>query len=203
MTRLAKFRHGSEAGFTLTELLVVMTLMGIIASAVTSTVVSTLRVEEVERALQDVIDDGRIAMTDIRRELRSARRVYQESDAAHLHFWVDQNQDSLVQPTEQICYAVEEIATSPARYEVARYTDVAIGACDTTSAVVTGPDGTRRTLARTLVDPQPFVAYAPVPAGITDPPTREVTIRFDLETLSPRGPGVTTVEGAVRLRNVP
>lgn len=193
--------RASEAGFTLTELLVVMVMMSVIATAVTSTVISTFRVEQTERALQDVIDDGRIAMTDVRRELRSARRVHEESDASHLHFWVDQNQDSLVQPAELVCYVVEELTSSPPRYEILRVTDVPVGAC--AAGVDPGTDGTRRTLARTLVDPEPFVAYDPVPGDVTDPPTREVTIRFELETLSPRGPGVTTVEGGVRLRNVP
>jgi len=45
--------------------------------------------------------------------------------------------------------------------------------------------------------------YAPVPGGINEPPTREVTIDLDLEVESARGPESVQVQGSIRLRNVP
>lgn len=207
MTGSNRVRDG-EQGFTLTELLVVLTITSIIMAAVTSTVIATMRVDQVERTLQDTNSDARVAMADIRRELRAARRVFEAADPtdpstlrSSLHFWVDQNQDSLVQGPELICYVVEELSASPPRYELMRVTDVDVGSCE--ANVAAGTDGARRVLARTLTDPEPFVEYSPVPGGINDPPTREVTVRLELEVDTPRNSGVTTAEGAIRLRNVP
>jgi prepilin-type N-terminal cleavage/methylation domain-containing protein len=196
---MERLRREGQAGFTLVELLVTIMILGIVMSGITSVVVSTLRTEQNQRQMQDVIDDGRLSMTRIRQELRGARRIHESSGPDRLHFWVDQNQDALVQPEEQICYVVEPIGT--ARYQISRWAS-AMQAEDCAPGAMPAGES-RRVVAMTLVDPEPFVAYTPEPGGIQDPPTREVSILLDLQVEAARGPDSIIVEGSIRLRNVP
>jgi prepilin-type N-terminal cleavage/methylation domain-containing protein len=200
-----------EAGFTLVELLVTIVILGIITSGITSVVISSLRVEHFQQQLQDVVDDGRTSMARIRKELRGARRVHEGSAPDRLHFWVDQNQNALMEPAEQICYVVEEVVPGvPGRYQISRWAG-AVKASDCAPGAL--PSGQARSVvARTLVDRGPF-SYVPCvvrpsetacrPGSIKDRPTREVLVDLRLEVEAPRGPGTTTVEGSIRLRNVP
>jgi prepilin-type N-terminal cleavage/methylation domain-containing protein len=196
----------TEQGFTLVELLIVIVIMGIVASGITSVIVSTMGVESDQRELQQVIDDGRLSLTRIRQELREARRVLEGSSSDTLYFWVDGNQNAVVESAELVCYRVDPIAGQD-RWRIARWTGVTAPcvAADVTQPAPPVPAGAQ-TLASTLVDPEPFVAYSP---GLPDPadpfsaPTREVRIRLDLEVDNARGPGAIAVEGSIRLRNVP
>jgi len=199
-------RADRERGFTLVELLIVVVIMGIVASAITSVIVSTMRVESDQSELQQVIDDGRLSMTRIRQELREARRVLEGSSSDTLYFWVDGNQDAIVQPGELVCYRVDEIDGQD-RWRIARWTGVTAPCVAQNPADSPPPvPANAQTLASTLVDPEPFVAFSP---GLPDPanpfsaPTREVTVLLDLEVNNARGPGAIQVEGSIRLRNVP
>jgi prepilin-type N-terminal cleavage/methylation domain-containing protein len=193
-------RTTSEQGFTLVELLVTITIMGVIATSITGVVISTFRVEQNQASLQDVVDDGRISLQRIRRELRAARRIHEDSDAGALRFWVDQDQDQVATADEQHCYLVEPIG--PGQWQISGWTH-ATNPSDCVDGASVPAGATRRVVARTLVDPEPFVAYDPVPGGPADPATREVTIQLVLEVVGARNFGQTTVEGDVRLRNVP
>ena len=192
---------GEEGGFTLVELLVAVMVMSIVMGGITSVIISTTRVESDQQELQQVVDDGRLSLTRIRQEVREARRVLDGSDASALHFWVDRNQDALVQDAEVVCYAVDPLAgASEPRYRIARWE----GAVDGCSAALI-PAGAP-TLASTLLDPDPFVAYTPAFPVVADPsapPTREIEILLDLEVQNARGPGSVEVMGKIRLRNVP
>ncbi len=199
-------RADRERGFTLVELLIVVVIMGIVASAIPSVIVSTMRVESDQSELQQVIDDGRLSMTRIRQELREARRVLEGSSSDTLYFWVDGNQDAIVQPGELVCYRVDEIDGQD-RWRIARWTGVTAPCVAQNPADSPPPvPANAQTLASTLVDPEPFVAFSP---GLPDPanpfsaPTREVTVLLDLEVNNARGPGAIQVEGSIRLRNVP
>jgi prepilin-type N-terminal cleavage/methylation domain-containing protein len=195
---MSQLRTRQEDGFTLVELLVTILILSVVMTGITSVVISTMRTEQYQRSLQDVVDDGRLSLARIRKELRSARRVHETSNESALHFWVDKNQDALVQPEEQICYEVEAIGTG--RYQISRWTHHEL---NTTCAAAAAAGQPKQVVARTLVHDGPFVGFTPIPGGVDDPPTREVIIRLDLEVAAGRGPDVTTVEGAIRLRNVP
>lgn len=196
---MASMRAGlrdDERGVTLIELLVVILIIGVVMGATYSIIISTERSNQFQQTMQQVVDDGRIALSRIRKELRSARRVFATSGADRLHFWVDANQDAIPQADEQICYAVEPI--SAARWQITRWTH-ATGDC------VPGapPAGaTPQLLAQTLTDPGPFTLYDPVPSfDINDPATRVVRIELELEVESVRSHSIN-VEATVRLRNV-
>ena len=200
-------RAEHEQGFTLVELLIVVVIMGIVASGITSVIISTMGVENDQSELQQVIDDGRLSMTRIRQELREARRVLEGSGSDTLYFWVDGNQDAIIQPEELVCYRVDELDGQD-RWRIARWTGTTadcVGDNPDVDAPPAVPAGAQ-TLASTLVDPEPFVTFSP---GLPDPanpfsaPTREVIILLDLEVNNARGPGAIQVEGSIRLRNVP
>jgi prepilin-type N-terminal cleavage/methylation domain-containing protein len=191
----------NEGGFTLVELMVALTIMGLVMGAITSTVISTMRLDQQQVSMQDVIDDGRISLQAIRRELRSARRVHEGSDSRSLRFWVDQDQDQIVSPEEEICYLVEPFGTRGDQWQISRWTNATEP--EHCQAGATPPAGGRRVVARTLVDPDAFVEYLPVPAGPDQPATREVHVLLELEVAGARNIDSTTVETSIRLRNVP
>ncbi|HEX9766995.1 MAG TPA: type II secretion system protein [Nitriliruptorales bacterium] len=222
-------RDPADAGFSLTELLVVIVILGIVGGAITGVVVTTQRAEQFQSRLQEVMDDGRVSIARIRKEVRAARRVHDTSctgtaadgsDCAptdRLHFWLDENQDSLVQSDEQICYIVAPVTGSTQRFQLLRWT----GATDTDDdgdgdltdecALDGGspPSGVAATiLAQTLVapgggTPLPFVSLQPPPlADPTEPATNTVVIELELDVPDDRGPGTLEVDATVRLRNV-
>jgi prepilin-type N-terminal cleavage/methylation domain-containing protein len=193
--------RSDEGGFTLVELLVTITITGIIMAATTATIISTLRVEQHERTLQDVIDDGRVSLQAIRAELRAARRIHEGSDARSLRFWVDQNQDQLATDAEQICYVVEPFQGIEGQWQVSRWTGATSAAL--CAPGISPPAGDRRVVASTLVDPDVFRSYSPALAGPDRPATREVSIVLELLVQEQRNLGSTTVESTIRLRNVP
>lgn len=188
-------------GFTLVELLVTLTIMGLVASAITSVVISTMRVEQNESTLQQVVDDGRLSLQRIRTELRGARRIHEDSGPSNLRFWVDSDQDQIPTPEEEICFVVEPLGSTGGQWQISRWTHAETPADCVAGAPVPAGSG-RRMVARTLIEDAPF-SYTPVPAGPLAPPTREVDIRLLLEVVGERNLGQTVVEGAVRLRNVP
>lgn len=195
-------RLRDESGFSLAELLVVMLITGVVATATFNVVMSANATEQYQKEWQDVIDDGRLSMQRIRAELRSARRVYADSAADRLHFWVDTNQNQIAEADEEICYAVESIGSG--QWAIRRW-DQALSTVAGTCVPGSPPSAaTPRLLAQTLTDPNAFVTYDPVPsANPNDPATRQVDVLLNLEVLAGRGPDTTIVEGSVRLRNVP
>lgn len=189
----------SESGLSMVELLIVVLLFGVVGTAIFGVLFSSNRAYTFSSDVREVMDDGRISLERIRRELRAGRRVYSGSTPSTLHFWVDQNQDAIEQPSEQVCYVVTPVETG--RWELTRWT------ADLASCASAAPVGSR-TIAATLRSTSVFTydcgGGAPCPP--TDPASddvvREVTIDFLLDVRTAGGPDSLPVSGTVRLRNV-
>lgn len=205
-------RRDGEAGVTLIELLVVMVIFGVISASVTGVLITAQRSEQFQAEMQEVMDDARLSFQRIRREVRAAREVLATScvdtttdsngdytgscaPTGTLHFWVDQNQDAVRDNDEIICYFTEAIG--PSQYQLVRWENATAG-CDAANRPTTVS-----ILARTLVDPLPFVGLDPLPyADPTRPGTNAVDVRLELEVLNLRGPQSRVFESTIRLRNV-
>lgn len=188
-----------EDGVTLVELLVVMVMVAIIGTSTMAVVLTMQRTTQTTNKLADVMNDGRVSLDRISKELREARRVNVGSDASELRFWVDENQDDVQQSSELITYGVQDLGNG--RYQIVRWTDAA--------------PGTARVIARTLLN-QVVFAYVdqegnvltpgnddPAIPGTDDVTAAEVvTLDADLQVASSRGPSAIDVFTTVRLRNV-
>jgi Tfp pilus assembly protein PilW len=105
MTRLRR-----DDGFQLVELMVVMVLLTLLGGATTSVVLSSLRAERVTDDLRTNLDEARVAVERMRRDVREARRIYDTNPhglvtgPAQLSMWRDVNQDQLQQQPELVTY---------------------------------------------------------------------------------------------------
>jgi prepilin-type N-terminal cleavage/methylation domain-containing protein len=206
-----RVRWQADAGVTLIEMLVVMVIFGVISASITGVLITAQRSEQFQGEMQEVMDDARISFQRMRREVRAARQVYATScvsltvDASgdytncsptgKLHFWVDQDQDAIVDPVEVICYFTESIGTG--QWQLVRWDSAAAG-CDAANRPTNAG-----ILAQTLVNPLPFRELTPHPYADPDAePTRQVRVVLDLEVVNLRGPRSRAFESIIRLRNV-
>ena len=187
--------HTDERGVTLVELMVAILMLGVVTSTVFTVILNTQRTERFTSQVQDTMDDARLSLENIRQEIRAARMVFATSTARTMYFWVDQNQDTIQDPSEKICYHVADIAGDPGRYTLERWTG-SQGDCDPASISV--PAGSH-TIAATLRNTDPFT-YTPTPTATQA--TREVAIHMVFDVNTDAGPSAFAVDGTVRLRNV-
>ena len=207
-----------EQGFTLVELLVSMAILAVIAGAITTLTVTSLRVESTQRELRAVQSDARISLENMRREMREARRVFTDSCASvsaggcvpdasgdfvpsrQAYFWLDDNQNNIVEAPELVCYYTAEITSGSGQYRLWRTENPS--SCDAVT-LEGSPPSDARILAQTLTTPTPFTDMDPSPTDIaTDPETRSIEITLDLEVLGNQFDRTTTFVNRVRLRNV-
>lgn len=188
-----------EDGVTLVELLVVMMMVAVIGSATMGVVLMMQRTTQTTNKLADVMNDGRVSLDRISKEVREARRVNAGSDEETLYFWVDENQDDIQQSSELITYHADALPNG--RFQIVRWTDAA--------------PGNKRVIAKTLLNGAVF-AYEDqegnaLTPGNDDPDivgpddvtaTEVVTLDADLQVASGRGPAAIDVFTTVRLRNV-
>lgn len=202
MLRLRK----EEAGVSLIELLVVMVILGIVTTATMTMVLATQRAERYQDEMQTVVDDGRQSLSQLRKELREARRILPDSDGDELRAWVDHNVDTIPQPDEIVCYGVEPLPGAAAgQFQIVRWTGAVDPGCDPATDVPAGvsTNVVARTLVNDLAAEPPFNDYDPDPSSDpSDPETRTISLLLRFEVLNGRGPESLLVEGTVRLRNV-
>ena len=181
--RLKQPDRGSNDGFTLIEMLVVLVILGVVGGAITTTTVSAFRTRTFQQQMADAQFEARLVFQRVREELRGARRVEAGSGDA-VKFWLDENFDGLQQPAEMITYDVDLVAGETDRYQVLRYTDE------------TGKSGATL-LASVLRNSAPFVDYR-----LTPPDTRAITMDFIYDVSTVFGPESLDVSATIRLRNV-
>lgn len=209
MRRLLRQRDSDDSGFTLVELLVAVSLIGIVGAAVMSVVVSTSRAQVYQSDLREVMDDGRVSIGRIRKEVRQARSVLPGSTASQLRFWVDENQDNIVQEDEERWYCVRPVGGSSCvgpspvetKFELVRWTEATDG-WDWTNVPPVPPAGAT-VIASTLltVDVLQYLADG-VDVSATPEEANVVTFSFDLDFRTGRIPDQYEATASVRLRNV-
>lgn len=172
----------SEQGFTLIELIVVLVILGVVGAAITATTVNAFRARTFQQEMADAQFEARLVFERVRREVRAARRVEAISPDM-VTFWVDENFDGLQQADEVITYEVDLVGGETDRYQVLRYT----GAIPKADASV---------LASVLRNSGPFAW------DLTPPSTRAITMDFDYDVTTTRGPSLLEVSTTIRLRNV-
>lgn len=202
-------RPAAEDGFTLIEMLVVIVILGVVAGATFTVVLSAQRSQRFTAQVQDATNDARLSVERIRQQLRMARLVTQPSDADGLRFWLDADQDGLEDAGEYLCYAAVELASDPGRYELMRWSDSA-SSCETDFG---SPAADAVVIARTLRNNDLF-QYSTATDGFTpladpantitnDPPVRRVDVKLEFDVMTDSGPAVFPTGTKVRLRNVP
>lgn len=185
-------RSHSEDGLTLIEVLVVLILTSIVSTTAFAVLNSVVHAEKYTDEYARVVDDGRVSIDRIRRELREGRRVYASSDPHHLHWWADRNQDGLQQADEKINYCVAPMSSNTCvtssmtgQFRLIRWSDAEIVA-------------DAKTIAATLTGTDVFSGYA---ADVTA--TRVIDMDFSLDVQdNGRGPETVFMTASVRLRNV-
>lgn len=93
-------RLRDEAGTTLTELLVVMVILGVIGSVTTVGIVSGFRAQLDSTNVAETLDGMRIATQRVRDFVRAGSEVCAKSTAQQLRLWTDDNSDGIVDGTE-------------------------------------------------------------------------------------------------------
>lgn len=182
----------SEAGFSLVEMLVFIVIFAVVSAGTTSAVMTMVRSDQYTEELRQVADEGRVSMDRVRKELRGGRRVLDGSHAAHLYWWVDQDQDGLQDLDERVNYCVATFTSDAClapggagKYRLIRYTD--------------GAPSDITVLASTLTSTDVFSGFA---SPVTD--TNVISIDYKLDVRDDgRGPNEMAITGTVRLRNVP
>lgn len=87
-------QHRRDGGFTLIELAVAMTLMGLLLSVITTTIAGSKRSADTVRQVNNLNEEARLALNRITRELRQASSVDSvgaPDGANSVTFWVDFN----------------------------------------------------------------------------------------------------------------
>lgn len=177
MMRLSRL-HGSEAGFTLVELLVASVVMALVSAVAIAGIWALQRTEDYTRADSEALGALRVAMSRFEKELRQARRVYPGSVGTHISFWVDSDRDNQQDPAERISWTVEDMGGGESR--LVRSTDAGGSSAYVTRFLVTGD----------------VFTYQPAP-----PDTTLVGVGFTADVEGGAGAAARSVETEVRLRN--
>ncbi len=118
---LRHVRRSRDAGMTVVELLVAMTIFAGLSTALFSVVLSTSRAAESNQTYNDLNEEARVVLNRMSRELREAKRIvavtnpagpnYQAGQNSSITFEVDFDGDGVIEPTaadpERLTYLYE------------------------------------------------------------------------------------------------
>lgn len=187
-------RLHAEDGVGIVELIVTIVLLGIIGSATTSVVLSSIRVERVTDDLRTNLDHSRVAVERMRRDVREARRVYVTgqdgvaSGSTQIAIWRDVNQDQLQQISEQVTYRLNAAGDGTVNLE---------------RRVGTDPAGTWRVIAQRLdqsigLDGKAKTRFDLSPAA---PKTASLSMVLSVKPRDTADTKLLSITETVRLRN--
>lgn len=114
MTRQLHGRCRGDAGFTIIEMAVAMVILGILASALSTTMLGSRETAETVRQVNNLNEEARLALNRIARELRQARAItaVAANPAAGVTFDVDFNGNGVIDTStadpERLTYTYDD-----------------------------------------------------------------------------------------------
>jgi hypothetical protein len=181
-------RRRAEAGFTLPDVLVGITLSMIVTSLVVAGAMAVHRAHSYSESDSDNLASLRVALGRFEKEARQARKVYEDSTVSMVHFWLDEDRDYQQDFGEQIYWEIVDVdGAGPLTTAQLTRTTAADVAGGVPPAVI----------ARSLVYQDTF--FYNNEGGTVDTSTL-VTLILTAEQPGTRSPG-RTVRTAVRMRN--
>jgi prepilin-type N-terminal cleavage/methylation domain-containing protein len=181
-----------DAGVTIVELLITMTLLGVVSTLVVVGVQQAVRVlthnDDENRGLQD----AKIILDRLGRDIRQARGVVCDGAGGdtfcrqHLQLWIDSDSDYLQDPTEIITWKLEDNPDGE-HFDVWRVQGI------------TPATPTQRRQASALIVKTLF-SYD-VGANVDPSPATLVTLKMEYDAIVGRGTDIKQASVSVRLRN--
>ena len=185
-------RRVRDAGTTLIELLVTMTLLGVVSSLIVVGVQQASRVlthtDDENRGLQD----AKVILDRLSRDIRQARGVVCDGAAGdtycrqHLQLWIDADSDYLTDPQEIVTWKLEDNPDGE-HFDVWRVQGVA-------PATPTQKRQASALIVKTLFSYDVGVDVDPGPATL-------VTLNMEYDAIVGRGTNIKQASVSVRLRN--
>lgn len=160
-----------DGGFSLVELLVALAIFAVVGTATSAVAISTLRAQRFATETGAALDQARVAVNRVERDVRGARRI-EACANRNLWFWTDLDLDGVEETNERVRYEL----TTAGRLE--RWTEAAPA---------------RQAVAGNLrTDQAPFTCVTSTPST--------VTLSFSTQAVTP-GPASMSFGTVVRLRN--
>jgi len=96
-----------EDGLTLVDLLIGLVLSAAVLGLTTSALHVATKTDMAVSQSSEALAQLRTTVQRLTKEVRQARRIYSDSDERTLHFWLDRNQNSVVDTGERIIWHLE------------------------------------------------------------------------------------------------
>jgi prepilin-type N-terminal cleavage/methylation domain-containing protein len=182
--RMHEFRVADD-GMTLTELLVTMMILGIVAAISAVALINGYRVTTRTSDEDQGLSDVKTVTERLSRDLREARGVDSTATSTQLSIWIDDNSDYVKQATE--IYTWKLVAAGDGVHFRVQRSHVDAGGATLTTIV-----------GRTLVDNAVFTYNTGTPSAATT----SVTVTLTYDPLATSGSKKRQLVFTERLRNV-